>query len=154
MYARIITPLLLLSCLNIQCHEVKNNMNNQPQQVIYEVGNPGFRGKTQIEIHKGGTVDLMHQQGENTERFSGKLTEDEVDSLYRLIERTNPCDFRSEENIVEPDDVPLKIKLIYKDSDCQFEGWESERFQNERLHQLISEFNNIAKKVSAGKVKY
>ena len=120
--------------------------------VRYEVGNPGFRGRTSVELRGDGSVEASFQREAEVDRYRLKLAPAEFESLRQQLEAANPKALRSARDTAQPDEDAVQIVIADSGGCTEVEAWYGEQWTNPKLRALITLFSALAERASGGKI--
>jgi hypothetical protein len=120
--------------------------------IRYEVGNPGFRGRTAVEVHGDGRVEASFQREAEITSYRLLLSPAELADLRVQLDAADPRHLRSERDTAAPDENQVQITFTDAGGRTDVAAWYGEQWTNPRLHALIAAFSALAGRASGGKI--
>ena len=123
-------------------------------QIVYEIGNPDFRGKNMLELSGNGSIKLEHSETGKIKKFTGKVTEKSILTLLNEMEKASFWTFRSAAGSRQPDAAEITIRVTTRQGDLNFETTflETEAMRSRQLRTMVRIFKTLLREVSAGEI--
>ncbi len=120
--------------------------------IRYEVGNPGFRGRTAVELRGDGSVEASLQREADVERYRLQLAPADFEALRRQLEAADPKALRAARGTAQPDEDRVQIVIADGAGRTEVGAWYGEQWTNPKLRALIALFSALAGRASGGKI--
>jgi hypothetical protein len=120
--------------------------------IRYAVGNPGFRGRTAVELRGDGSVTASLQHEAQIDTYTLQLAPAEFEALRRQLGAADPKSLRSARKTAAPDEDQVQIVIADHSGRTEVEAWYGEQWTNPALHALIALFSALAERASGGKI--
>ncbi len=120
----------------------------------FTTGNPGFSGRTVVEIKGSGQVRVEFAQGEEMASYAGKLSSDKQFWLAQELSNHEPS------KIAQTNRSPVageeKIILEFGRGTNLWTGayWTNDQTERPALRRLVEFFEASASEISRGKVRF
>lgn len=121
--------------------------------IQYAVGNPNFRGRTTVKIAGDGAVEVSSEAGGKIDRYTGTLDAAELGKLRETLAANDPRALDTTPRNGVPDEARIELTLGGA-RNARIELWDNEQWKQPALRALVVAFNEIASKVSDGKIRY
>lgn len=120
----------------------------------YKVGNPDFDGRTIVRVTGNGTAEASFERGGKTRRYRGTVPAAKLKALRdsltnHPIERYKPA----KRNPV-PDEATIELTLLTGGARTHASLLDNDRHDIDALGDLVDLIQEIASKVSGGKIEY
>ena len=121
--------------------------------IRYEVGNPGFRGRTAVELRGDGSVEASFQREAEIDTYRLQLPPADFEALRRQLGDVDVRSLRSARDTAEPDEDQVQIAIADSSGHTEVEAWYGEQWTNPKLQALIALFSALAGRASGGKIR-
>ena len=122
--------------------------------VRYQVGNPNFEGRTTVEVQGDAQVTVTFERGNQKERYTGTLSIEALAQFRDTLNANSPQSLQSSRATGTAGEARIQFTGRSPDGEWKTELWSNEQWSNTSLRSLVVAFNDIAKKISDGLVKY
>jgi len=122
--------------------------------VRYATGNPGFRGRTTVEVRGDRSVEAGFERGKDHKTYRATLSAAEFDALRRQLEAHDPRSLRAGRELAQPDEPQVEMTIVVNAQRVETRAWYGEQWANPRLRGLIVAFTELAERVSRGKIAF
>jgi hypothetical protein len=121
--------------------------------VIYQVGNPHFRGQTTVTVFEDAQAQVRFEQGEQISEFKGVVADGDYLELQDFLAEEG-LPIPQKEVVPKPDETRIMLTIGEGDLVETRAYWSSEQWQDASLRSLVLLFNRVATAVSKGQVRF
>lgn len=120
----------------------------------YKVGNPSFHGRTIVRVTGDGNAEASFERGGKTQRYTGTVPPAKLRALRESLTK-HPIDrYKPAKRNAVPDEATMALTLVTGGVRTQATYLDNERFQIDALGDLVELIQQIASRVSGGKIEY
>jgi hypothetical protein len=120
----------------------------------YKVGNPSFHGRTIVRVTGDGKAEVSFEQGGKTQHYRGTVPAAKLTALRESL-TTHPIErYRPGKRSPVPDEATMELTVVTGGTRTEARILDGERHQIDALGELVDVVQEIASKVSGGKVEY
>jgi hypothetical protein len=120
----------------------------------YKVGNPSFHGRTVVRVTGDGKAEVSFEQGGKTQHYRGTVPAAKLKALRASL-TAHPIDhYKPGKRSPVPDEATLELTVVTGGARTEARILDNERHQIDALGELVDVIQEIASKVSGGKVEY
>jgi hypothetical protein len=121
-------------------------------RIRYEAGNPGFRGRTAVELRGDGSVEVSFQREAEIDTYRLQLPPADFEALRQQLGAADPKGLRASRDTAAPDEDQVQIVVADSSGRTEVEAWYGEQWTNPKLQALIALFSALADRASGGKI--
>jgi hypothetical protein len=120
----------------------------------YKVGNPHFHGRTIVRVTGDGNAEASFEQGGKTQRYTGTVPATELAALRDSLTRHPLDSYKPPTRHAVPDEATMEFTLVTGGVRTEAELLDNTRHEIAALGELVDVIQEIASKVSGGKIEY
>lgn len=120
----------------------------------YKVGNPHFRGRTVVRITGDGNAEASFERGGKVDSYKGTVPAAKLTALRESLSNHPLASYQPKKRPAVPDEVTLEFVLVSGGERSAASILHDERYEIDALGELVEIIQDIAKKVSGGKIEY
>ena len=119
--------------------------------ILYEVGNPAWGGRTRLLADGGGRVEVTFEQGNQYDRWQSTLSEAEFLALVRLLVEHQVWDIRGQRETGLPDEAYHSITIEAEGFDPLVTGlWDGEVQDHADFNPIRDVLSGLVREISGG----
>ena len=120
----------------------------------YQVGNPHFQGRTIVHITGDGNAEASFERGGKVDSYKGPVPAAKLAALRESLTRHPLASYKPKMRPAVPDEVTMEFTLVSGGERSEAKILDNERHEIDALGELVEVIQDIAKKVSGGKIEY
>jgi len=127
---------------------------NANDSLEYQVGNPDFEGRTVVRVAGDGSAEASFERGGKTQRYQGRVPAAKLQALRDSL-TSHPIDrYKPAKRKPVPDEAALEFTLVTGGTRAHAGFLSTDRHTIDALGDLVDLIQDIASKISGGKIKY
>jgi hypothetical protein len=120
----------------------------------YKVGNPHFHGRTIVRVTGNGNVEASFERGGKIQSYKGTVPPAKLKALRNSLAK-HPIDkYQPAKRSPVPDEATMEFTLVTGGVRAQATYLDNARHEVAALDELVDVIQEIASKVSKGKIEY
>ncbi len=120
----------------------------------YKVGNPHFQGRTIVRVTGDGNAEASLERAGKVESYQGTVPPAKLTALRESLTKHPLASYQPKKRPAVPDEVTLEFILVTGGVRSEASILHNERYEIDALGELVEVLQDIAKKVSGGKITH
>jgi hypothetical protein len=120
----------------------------------YKVGNPNFQGRTLVRVTGDGLAEASFERGGKTQHYKGPAPAAKLQALRRSLAKQPIDGYKTAKRNPVPDEATMQFVLVTGGKRTEASYLNGDRYSIEALGDLVEVIQDIASKVSGGKIEY
>lgn len=120
----------------------------------YKVGNPNFHGRTIVRVTGDGSAEASFERGGQLKRYQGAAPPAKLKALRDSLAKHPLGSYQPAKRPAVPDEATMELTLITGGVRTEAKLLDGARHEIDALGELVDVIQEIASKVSGGKIEY
>lgn len=120
----------------------------------YKVGNPHFHGRTFVRVTGDGNAEVSFERGGKTQSHNGAVPAAKLGSLRASLTKHPIDSYKPAMRNPVPDEAMMEFTLVTGGARTEAHFLNNDRHKIDALGELVEVIEEIASKVSGGKIEY
>ena len=120
----------------------------------YKVGNPSFHGRTIVRVTGDGKAEASFERGGKTQSYHGTAPAAKLKALRDSLTKHPIDSYKPAKRNPVPDEATMEFTLVTGGARTEAKLLDNERHEIDALGELVDVIQEIASKVSGGKIEY